>query len=129
MSIPSHLSTLEPSQPAIDPEALELLREDLDPEDLIRVVSLYLEKLPGRVAGILAACEQQDGAALAHIAHPMKSSSRQLGALLLGGLCERLEYAGRDQQVATVIEQLPALQQEVAVVQVALRWLIDHTVC
>jgi HPt (histidine-containing phosphotransfer) domain-containing protein len=127
MSSPHHLSVFEPSQPAINPEALALLREDLDPEDLVRVVSLYLDKLPSRLSAIESACNNQDGAALALVAHPMKSSSRQMGAMVLGALCERLEYAGRDHNTPSVIELLPVVQQEVAVVQTALRWLVDNT--
>ncbi|MBF0097000.1 MAG: Hpt domain-containing protein [Magnetococcales bacterium] len=127
MLSPHHLSVFEPSQPAINPEALELLREDLDPEDLVRVVLLYLDKLPGRLSAMVSACNNQDGAALAMVAHPMKSSSRQMGAMVLGTLCERLEYAGRDHNTTAVVELLPVLQQEAAVVQNALRWLVDNT--
>ncbi len=119
-------SILHPPHPAVDPEALRALREELEWADLVRIVTLYLDSLPNRVTAIRTACAQRDGSSLARVAHPLKSASRQLGAQPLGDLCERLEQAGVAGRADQVAEQLPALEQEVVVVQTVLRRFLEN---
>lgn len=108
----------------IDPDTLNILRDELDPEDLIPIITLYLNNLPHRIVAIQTALANQDGAALARAAHPLKSSSRQLGALSLGALCETLEQAGHANTLEAVCHLLLPLEQTVAAVQTALQQVV-----
>ena len=45
---------------------------------------------------LFAACGAGSHASAAAIAHKFKSSSRSIGALRLGDICERIERAGRN---------------------------------
>ncbi|MEO5364291.1 MAG: Hpt domain-containing protein [Magnetococcus sp. DMHC-8] len=127
MPSPTVPSILDASRPAIDPESLGELREELDTEDFLRILTLYLHKLPTRVAEVRGALAGRDAPALARAAHPLKSSSRQMGALLLGGLCERLELAGQAGTPEQVAELDTPLEQEAAAVQTALRWVVENS--
>ncbi|MEO5339479.1 MAG: Hpt domain-containing protein [Magnetococcus sp. MYC-9] len=125
MSSPADPMPTQPSASPIDSEVWSVLREDVDAEDLLRVLSLYLEAFPGRVAGVREAIERLDGDALARVAHPLKSASRQIGALHLGALCEQLEQAGRDGGLERALPLLPVLEQEVVEVHRALQALLE----
>ena len=104
------------SNDSIDLEALGILREDLDEEDFASIVTAYLDKLPGRVAEIQASLHTNDPKALAHIAHPLKSSSRQMGAMKLGNICEQLEKMGYSGDLTQAKDLMAILEREASIV-------------
>ena len=107
---------------SLEQKTLNILREDLEEDDFIHIIKVYLDNLPSKVVAIRAAIEAQDPERLAHTAHTMKSSSRQLGALTLGDLCETLERAANQPTpVHPGAEQLAQLEKEVANVEEELR--------
>lgn len=110
----------------IDPETLDILRSELDPEDFIQIIALYLDNLPHRIAAIDTALTNRDGKGLACVAHPLKSSSRQLGAFSLGTLCETLEQAGHTNNLETVQHLLQPLKQAVAAVETTLQQILGE---
>ncbi|MEO5349646.1 MAG: Hpt domain-containing protein [Magnetococcus sp. YQC-3] len=117
MSSSPLLSAAGPLPPPIDMDLLHALRDDLDLEDFLHVLALYLETLPNRVQGICLASANRDAQSMVLFAHPLKSASRQLGALSLGDLCAQLEQAGRSGVMDQVAEWLPALEQTARAVQ------------
>ena len=58
---------------------------------LRRVIPVYLRELPDRTAGLRAAFDRHDTAALAQFCHGLKGASRILGATELAAMCERSE--------------------------------------
>jgi signal transduction histidine kinase/DNA-binding NarL/FixJ family response regulator/HPt (histidine-containing phosphotransfer) domain-containing protein len=64
-----------------------------------RTVAIYLEDAPLLLAKIRAAAEQPDADALKLSAHSLKSSSANIGALRLAGLCRELELLGASGRV------------------------------
>ena len=125
---PSPLPSPPPSPPtdtAIQTEVLSALKRDLDEEDLVNIVTLYLNKLPSRVEEIQIGFHNNDPEAVIRIAHPFKSSSRQLGAMKLGALCEKLEFMGRSGQLDPNEISLDTLAHEAEAAQKALRTLVE----
>ncbi|MBF0583667.1 MAG: Hpt domain-containing protein [Magnetococcales bacterium] len=111
----------------IDSQALESLCLDLEPEDLSVIVTLYLTNLPVKIAGMQQAFSNRDSDALVRIAHPLKSTSRQLGARTLGDLCERLEQAGRGALWESMPQLLQAAEQAASAVHPVLqRFLLEQ---
>lgn len=118
-------SATDPLATPVDVETLNALRDDLDLEDFLRVVALYLETLPSRVQGICLASANRDAQSMALFAHPLKSASRQLGALTLGDLCAQLEQAGRSGVMDQVAEWLPRLEQVARAVEQQLQEVLN----
>ena len=81
---------------AIDSEVLAQYRE-LDPSGnlLHRLVRVYLDSSGELMEQIEAACSAGDAGALHRSAHPLKSSSANVGALALSALLGQLESKGR----------------------------------
>ena len=76
-----------------------------------RLLEKFLSNAEKQLTTISVAVKQGDLVAVADMAHPLKSSSRSVGALLLGELCEVLENAGEDGDAPTCIaiaERLPS---------------------
>ncbi|MBR7799670.1 PAS domain-containing hybrid sensor histidine kinase/response regulator [Undibacterium fentianense] len=69
-----------------------------------RLLRKYLEKGHNEIAAIMQACKAQDIAAIANLAHTLKSASRSVGALQLGDLCQRIEHCSRQQQAEEAIQ-------------------------
>jgi histidine phosphotransfer protein HptB len=114
----------EPAQPApalaagltrrLDEQALARLRE-LDPDGrhgvLTRVLSTFESSLIRMLGQLSEAGERSDAAAVAALAHTMKSSSASVGALALSELCASAERSLR----AGAVQDLPALVHGLAV--------------
>jgi PAS domain S-box-containing protein len=59
-------------------------------------------------------------AAIGALAHKLKSSSRTMGALALGDLCEEMERAGKNENSSGLVELMEKFEQELAMVMVFL---------
>ncbi len=83
-----------PEADSLDAAALARLRE-LDPDGrhgvLVRVLTAYESSLNRLLAQLEAARTQGDPAAVAAVAHTLKSSSASVGALGLAATCARAE--------------------------------------
>ena len=89
--------------PTLDPLALDQLRpfKGHDGGSLLgNLIQIYLDQLPGCVEGLLKAHQEGDAHSIFRIAHTLKSTSASLGAYELKGLCQRLEDAGRREDMA-----------------------------
>jgi HPt (histidine-containing phosphotransfer) domain-containing protein len=60
-----------------------------------RLLGKYLETAPATVSAIAASVAQEDWQSASGQAHRLKSSSRAVGAMRLGALCEMLEREAR----------------------------------
>lgn len=75
-------------------EELIALQEEGDSDILAEVIGSYLESSPPRVDAIDRSLQAGELTAAGKAAHGLKSSSRMLGALVLGDLCQKLEDLG-----------------------------------
>lgn len=80
--------------PLLDPAPMAELWH-ASPARAARLLGFYLEDLPGQVQGILTALQASHPAEVGAIAHSLKSSSRQMGALQIGEAAFRVEQAAR----------------------------------
>ena len=94
--------------------ALDLLRS-LGGDDLLASLSRTFLRFAGEeMVKIVAAGRAGDSAAVADIAHSLKSSARQLGALALGEACAATEAAGKAGNAQLALDGVSAIQRELA---------------
>lgn len=62
------------------------------PELLGELVEMFLADVPTRVTGLRAALEKGDGLQARAVAHALKGSAGQLGALRLASVAETIEH-------------------------------------
>ncbi|MBL0314016.1 MAG: Hpt domain-containing protein [Holophagaceae bacterium] len=109
--------------PILDPLALDQLRPFKGHEGgslLGNLIQVYLDLLPNRVEGLLAAHQEGDANSVFKIAHTLKSTSASLGAYQLQGMCQRFEDAGRLDNLAGIADLIPMFEAETAKVKAAL---------
>jgi HPt (histidine-containing phosphotransfer) domain-containing protein len=135
---PACSSRPEPAQPALaladgvarrlDDQALARLRE-LDPDGrhgvLRRVLSAFEASLLRMLGQLSEAGERADGAAVAALAHTMKSSSASVGALALSALCASAERDLRTGGVQDLPALVHGLSAEVVQVLAAVRAMLQ----
>jgi signal transduction histidine kinase/DNA-binding response OmpR family regulator/HPt (histidine-containing phosphotransfer) domain-containing protein len=92
----------DPRPPAIDPGVIETLREldETGSMALVReVLGAYLLSARDALARVQAAVAAGDARALGQIAHALKSSSANVGALALSNCWRELEACGREGRI------------------------------
>ena len=115
-----------PDQKSIDLEAIQNLR-DLNPGDggefLREIVGIYIEDTPKRIAELKAALASGDVATFTRAAHTIKGSSANVGAQVLKGLSERLEFMSRKEGLGNAAPMIADCEAEFARVVTELRAL------
>ncbi|NQD38032.1 Hpt domain-containing protein [Permianibacter sp. IMCC34836] len=106
--------------PHLDEQQFNELRE-LMADDFGTLIEAYLRDSSERLQLLTQACAEQDLASAKRQAHSLKGSSSNVGAATLAEHCQRLEQLARGGEVAAVLAELSALQQELANVQLELR--------
>jgi HPt (histidine-containing phosphotransfer) domain-containing protein len=91
------------SRGSIDRSVLEELYEIME-EDFVSVIKSYLSSAPGLMHGIRDAVKSGDMDALVKSAHPLKSSSANVGAMELSHLARELEFKGRERDSSGLVE-------------------------
>jgi len=90
--------------------AFRQMQEAAGPEQLARLVDLFLDDTAGSLEAMHETLEQGDGHELTKLAHALKGSCLQLGMVRMADLCGRLEDAGgcgdRDVAEAALVVQL-----------------------
>jgi signal transduction histidine kinase/CheY-like chemotaxis protein/HPt (histidine-containing phosphotransfer) domain-containing protein len=109
-------------EPPLDPAAVERLRDlaDGDPDFVPRLIDLFEEDAPVRIAALRAAAESGDGAALSSNAHSLKSNLKSFGATRAAALALDLETRGREGNLPGAGATVAALEEELAGVRAAL---------
>jgi HPt (histidine-containing phosphotransfer) domain-containing protein len=117
------MGLLNAMNPAIDPAALDTLRE-LNPDDpsfLRELIDVFLEDVPQRLAELERALASQDAALFTRAAHTIKGSCSNFGAANLAHLAFEMEKLGKAGTLAEGAAHLPALKAEFALVAEALK--------
>ena len=85
------------------------------------MISSYLEDTEIRLQAIAEAIERGDAETIYQVAHSMKSSSANLGALNLAQTCEELEQLGKEKVIENTSDLLTNAESEFHQVQQELR--------
>jgi DNA-binding response OmpR family regulator len=115
------LSVPLPAPVRLEEQQLARLEKTIGKDGLRLVVETFLRDLPQRLAALRDSLGRQDGAALAFVAHTLKGSSAQLGALRVSELSREIEQEGRSTSFAGVSSQLDELESEIARLEPELR--------
>ncbi|HMW88034.1 MAG TPA: response regulator, partial [Nitrospira sp.] len=106
-----------PSTPSMDPKALDgirALQRPNRPDVLASVLRKYLDNSRDSVDALQDAIRANDPAGLQAVAHRLKSSSAQLGALAVAARCKELEALGAQKNLIEADRILVELQSEYA---------------
>ena len=113
---------LEPEGLTFNPACLEEFRNMENGERLTeRIIDLYLQTAPQHMQELRSAALHGDAQGLSRTAHKFKSSSAQLGAAALAGLCDRLDRLGRGGSTLGAVEIVDLMEQEYGRVNVILQ--------
>ncbi len=100
---------------SIDQEVLDKIRtleRNGAPHLVSRLVGLYLQGTLPLIERMKQARADDDYEALRAAAHTLKSSSANVGAMKLQGLCKELESRARDRRVEDALERIEHIERE-----------------
>ena len=92
-------------------EGLRELQEEGEPDVLAELGKLLLEDVPPHLEALRRAIEANDASSVERVAHTLKGSSSNLGALRMATLCAELEdigHSGDLSRAPVLIERLEA---------------------
>ena len=110
-------------QSAIEKEIRDKAKEWADEygEDfLVELVGDYLYEASARVARLCQALAGGDADTLTYEAHTLKSSSANLGAQTFSDLAKRFEEAGREGNLAALVDDAELFERQFAAVKASL---------
>jgi two-component system, sensor histidine kinase and response regulator len=108
-------SSVEAPDGAIDQSVLASLRKlqkDGKPGILNRLIEMFLDDTPPKLAALQEAVAQEEAKALEQVAHALMGSSASLGALHMASICEELEAFGRSGDLTQAPGLLSQLEAE-----------------
>jgi PAS domain S-box-containing protein len=91
-----------------------------EPSLVTELIDIFLDEIPSQIAAIHQAIAQGDTSVLHRIAHTMKSSSAQVGAVHFSSLWKQLEYLGKSGRVEGAAELVTHIEAEFERVEAAL---------
>ncbi|MGH8146622.1 MAG: ATP-binding protein [Rhodanobacteraceae bacterium] len=95
--------------------------EDIMGDELVTLVDAYLRDGATRMQNMHAAAERGDGAEVGKLAHSLKSSSANLGAVPLANRARQVEEAARSGTLASPADSVAALEKLYANAAAALK--------
>jgi two-component system sensor histidine kinase/response regulator len=101
---------------SVDVNVLRALVGD-DEETIRDILKDFRVSADNIAAELRAACKAEKTSAVAATAHKLKSSARSVGALALGELCNEMEQAGKDGDIAALAALLPRFEKELGSVE------------
>ncbi|WP_321394214.1 response regulator [uncultured Desulfuromusa sp.] len=114
------LEDAHPQDDLIDYAALDVIRglqTDDSPDLLTQIIDLFLNETPDQITQLQKAFDSHDASTMRHIAHSLKSSSANLGAMPLAKLFKELEEKARRNSLmgaSEIIERIRNLFDKVA---------------
>lgn len=132
-SVPATTETNESSpeaeQPVLDHSVLDSLRQlagEKAQTILTQIIDQYLEDSPPRLQAIAQALEARDTEALRKAAHGFRSSSANLGAVIVADYCKNLETMARAGEMPENPATLTELETEYEKAKLALQQECNH---
>lgn len=120
-----------PDMALLDPQPLAVLRALQRPDgpDVVgKVLQIYLSSTPQLLATLRTALVQGDANAVRHSAHSLKSSSANVGAMVLAAHCKTLEAMGRAADLTEAAAVFAAIETAYPLIEAALS-AIPYTTC
>jgi TMAO reductase system sensor TorS len=122
-ALPSPPDGKEPLDPGVL-EEIRVLERKGAPKLLARLIGLYLRDAPRQIEELRQAMAGNDHENLRAIAHTLKSSSANIGALDFSQVCREIETAARAGQPERVARQIGDLSRDFARVEAALHAIV-----
>ena len=116
----------------LDKKALDAIREmesDSLPNLVVQVVDLYLKDAPILMNSIVKSLEAGDAEQTFRVAHMLKSSSANIGAVSLATLCRELETGARTGKLSDFSNTVTKIEQQLAKVVQALEQVSAQESC
>ncbi|HEX2741931.1 MAG TPA: response regulator [Rubrobacter sp.] len=110
-------------QAPLDESVLEGLRElqaEGEPDILEELIEMFLEEVPPQLVAMREAIEDRDASTVEHLAHMLKGSSGNMGALRMAPICGELEEVGAAEDLVRAQRLLEQLEVEFGRVRLAL---------
>jgi CheY-like chemotaxis protein len=100
---------------SVDISVLVGLRElqgEGEPDILNELIELFLGEVPTQLKALREAAQVGETQSVERIAHTLKGSSANMGALRMEALCAELEEAGRSEDLSAASGQISRLEEE-----------------
>ena len=100
---------------SLDTKALEgirALQSEGEPDILTRIITLYLSDTPKQLDKLYEAIHSEDAGEVRSLAHSLKSSSANIGALSLSVLFKEIEHKGHSNSLQGSMELFVAAQKQ-----------------
>jgi two-component system, sensor histidine kinase and response regulator len=91
---------------------LRELQEVDEPDILNELIELFVKEVPSELEALREAAQRGDAQNVEQIAHTLKGSSANMGAIRMEALCTELEEMGRSEELAAVPAQISRLEEE-----------------
>jgi HPt (histidine-containing phosphotransfer) domain-containing protein len=98
---------------------MQEVKRETDSEFVLELIDIYIKETPEQIQKIAAALRSKDMPALVTVAHKLKGSSLNIGAVQLAAVCLKLEESGRTGKMIpsdTAEEEIKAGFEEVKTV-------------
>jgi signal transduction histidine kinase/CheY-like chemotaxis protein/HPt (histidine-containing phosphotransfer) domain-containing protein len=91
---------------------LRELQQEGEPDILNELIELFLDEVPGELEALGEAAQRGEARSVERIAHTLKGSSANMGAVRMEAICAELEEIGRSEDLAAAPEQISQLEEE-----------------
>jgi signal transduction histidine kinase/CheY-like chemotaxis protein len=106
---------------------LRELQEEGEPDVLSELIGLFVANLPPRLVALRESAEAGDAHSVERIAHTLKGSCGNLGAVRMAAICNELEEIGRSENLAAAPARISRLNEEFGRVRVAFEKELSKT--
>jgi two-component system, sensor histidine kinase and response regulator len=93
-------------------EGLRELQQEGESDILCELLELFLTDVPPRLVALREAVQSGDARSVERVAHALKGSCGNMGALRMEPLCTELEEIGRSEDLAAAPELISRLEEE-----------------
>jgi two-component system, sensor histidine kinase and response regulator len=104
-------------QAPLDESVLEALRDlqvEGDPDLLQELSELFMKEVPTELGALREAAQRGDAQEVERIAHTLKGSSANMGAVRMESICAELEERARSRELTDALAQISNLESEFA---------------
>lgn len=98
---------------------LRELQEEGEPDLLRELIELFLTDVPARLVALREAVRADDAHSVQRIAHTLKGSCGNMGAVRMAAVCAELEEIGRSEDLQAAMEQTSRLDEEFGCIRTA----------
>jgi signal transduction histidine kinase/DNA-binding NarL/FixJ family response regulator len=121
---PGEIPPALPTNEVIDMNVIQKLRDlggDDDPNLVLELIDIFLTDAPVQMQRITEGLESGDVKIVERASHTLKSSSANIGAVSLSGVCQKMEESARKNELAGVESLVRASSDALDEVKIALK--------